>query len=76
VSLAILLASPAVVLAGDKAKGTVAVVEEESVQIKGADGKTYEIDIAEVIAEDLETGDMVEYDIVSGKPVHVKKAKK
>jgi hypothetical protein len=76
VSLAVLVASPGFAPAADKASGTVVVVEEEVVRIKGSDGKTYELDVAEVIAEDLKTGDMVEYEIVSGKPIHVKKAKK
>lgn len=55
--------------------GTVVAVEEDVVRIKGADGKEYEVDLTIVAAEDLKTGDMVEYGIVNEKPVRVKKKK-
>ncbi|MEW6268011.1 MAG: hypothetical protein AB1689_01780 [Thermodesulfobacteriota bacterium] len=55
--------------------GTVVAVEEDVVRIKGADGKEYEVDATVVAAEDLKTGDTVEYAIVSEKPVRVKKKK-
>ncbi len=55
--------------------GTVVAVEEDVVRIKGSDGKEYEIDAVVVAAEDLKTGDMVEYAIVGEKPVRVKKKK-
>lgn len=55
--------------------GTVVAVEEEVVKIKGADGKEYEVDLTIVAAEDLKTGDMVEYGIVNEKPTRVKKKK-
>jgi len=55
--------------------GTVVAVEEEVVRIKGADGKEYEIDLTIVAAEDLKTGDVVEYGLANEKPVRVKKKK-
>jgi len=58
-----------------KASGTVVVVEKEVVQIKGADGKTYQVKIVDVIEKNLKTGDMVEYEVVEGKPVKVSKKK-
>ena len=56
--------------------GTVTAVEEEVVRVKGADGKEYEIDLTVVAAEDLKTGDVVEYGLVNEKPVRVKKKAK
>ena len=41
--------------------------------MKGADGKTYRIKVEDIIAEDLKTGDIVEYELIEDKPVHVKK---
>jgi hypothetical protein len=58
-----------------KASGTVVVVEKEVVQIKGADGKTYQVKMVDVIEKNLKTGDMVEYEVVEGKPVKVAKKK-
>jgi hypothetical protein len=55
--------------------GTVTAVEEDVVRVKGADGKEYEIDLTVVAAEDLKTGDIVEYGLVNEKPVRVKKKK-
>lgn len=55
--------------------GTVVAVEEEVVRIKGADGKEYEVDLVIVAAEDLKTGDVVEYGLVNEKPTRVKKKK-
>jgi len=59
--------------AGKQQTGTVVAVEEDVVRFKGADGKEYEIDATIVAAEDLKTGDVVEYGIVDEKPVRVKK---
>ncbi len=56
--------------------GTVVVVVEEVATIKGTDGKTYQIKVADIMAEDLKTGDIVEYEIVEGKPVKAKKKAK
>ena len=56
-----------------KASGTVVVVEKEVVQIKGTDGKTYQVKMVDVIAENLKTGDMVEYEVIEGRPVKVAK---
>jgi hypothetical protein len=61
--------------AGAQQTGTVVAVEEDVVRIKGADGKEYEVDVVIVAAEDLKTGDMVEYGLVNEKPVRVKKKK-
>jgi len=55
--------------------GTVTAVDEEVVRIKGADGKEYQVDVTVVAAEDLKTGDVVEYGVVNEKPVRVKKKK-
>jgi len=71
--LAGLLLASTVSLAGEKAGGTVVAVAEDVVRIKGDDGKEYEIAVADVVAEDLKTGDMVEYEIAEGAPVNVKK---
>ena len=62
--------------AGAKASGTVTVVEKEVVVVKGADGKTYEIAAEKVVQENLKTGDFVEYEIIEGKPINVKKKAK
>jgi hypothetical protein len=58
-----------------KASGTVVVVEKEVVQIKGADGKTYQVKMVDVMEKNLKTGDMVEYEVIEGKPVKVAKKK-
>ena len=55
--------------------GTVTAVDEEVVRIKGADGKEYQVDVMVVAAENLKTGDVVEYGVVNEKPVRVKKKK-
>jgi hypothetical protein len=60
---------------GGQQTGTVVAVEEEVVRVKGADGKEYEVDAMIVAAEDLKTGDIVEYGVVNEKPVRVKKKK-
>ena len=62
--------------AGMKATGTITVVEKEVVVVKGADGKTYEIAAEKVVQENLKTGDIVEYEIIEGKPLNVKKKAK
>lgn len=54
-------------------EGTVVATDEDQWVIEGSDGNTYEITEEMVDAEDLQTGDMVEYDIVDESPVHVKK---
>lgn len=74
-ALAIVLLSSPMVRAQGKPTGTVIAVTEEVVKIKGADGKTYEIKAADVIAENLKTGDIVEYEIVEGLPVKAHKKK-
>jgi cold shock CspA family protein len=73
----LLLALPPA-FAADKGSGTVIAVDEEAdvFTIKGSDGKTYQVEAASVVAEDLKTGDMVEYDIVEAKPVKVQKKAK
>jgi hypothetical protein len=58
-----------------KASGTVVVVEKEVVQIKGADGKTYQVKMVDIIEKNLKTGDVVEYEVIEGKPVKVAKKK-
>jgi hypothetical protein len=58
-----------------KPSGTVVVVEKEVVQIKGADGKTYQVKMVDVIEKNLKTGDMVEYEVIEGRPVKVAKKK-
>ena len=62
--------------AGQKASGTVTAVQKEVVVVKGADGKTYEIVAEKVVTENLKTGDFVEYEIVEGKALNVKKKAK
>jgi len=71
----LLFASTLSLAAGESASGTIIAVEEEVVKITGNDGKEYEIAVADVVAEDLKTGDIVEYEIVEGKPVKVHKKK-
>lgn len=73
-SLTLIGAHPAA-LAAERQRGTVVSVGEEVVKIKGDDGKTYEIDAAVVAAENLKTGDIVDYGVVQGKPTAVKKKK-
>ena len=75
-ALAVVLFSSGVALAqGGKQTGTVIAVAEEVVKFKGADGKTYEVKVADVVGENLKTGDVVEYEIVEGKPVKTHKKK-
>jgi hypothetical protein len=71
VSSTLVLAQPATA----KPSGTVVAVETAVVKIKGADGKTYEVKMADVIEKNLKTGDMVEYEVIEGKPVKVAKKK-
>ena len=73
--LAFVLMSSTLALAADKANGTIVAVEETVVKLKGADGKVYEVKAADVVAENLKTGDIVEYEIVEGMPMKVKKKK-
>src|SRR4029453_15278075 len=76
VALAVVLFSSSLSLAqAPKASGTVGVVEKEVVQIKGADGKTYQVKMVDVMEKNLKTGDMVEYEVVEGKPGKVGKKK-
>lgn len=74
-ALAGVLFASTVSLAGETASGTIIAVAEDVVTIKADDGKEYEIAVADVVAEDLKTGDMVEYEIVEGEPVKVQKKK-
>lgn len=76
-ALAILLVTSTLALAaGQKASGTIVEVQKEVVVVKGADGKTYQIEAAKVVELNLKTGDIVEYEIVEGKPLNVKKKAK
>ena len=76
-ALAILLVASTLAFAGgQKNAGVIVAVTAEVITIKGADGKTYEIEAAKVVAEDPKTGDLVEYEIVEGKVLNVKKAMK
>ena len=76
VALAVVLFSSTLALAqATKPSGTVVAVETAVVKIKGADGKTYEVKIADVVEKNLKTGDMVEYEVVEGRPVKVTKKK-
>jgi len=74
--LALFLIATTHALAADKASGVVGVVTEEVAEVKGADGKLYKIKVADIVAENLKTGDIVEYEVVEGAPVHVKKKAK
>ena len=71
----LLFASTVSLAAGESASGTVIAVDEEVATVKGDNGKEYEIAVTEVVAEDLKTGDIVEYEIVEEKPVKVHKKK-
>lgn len=71
----LLSASTVSLAAGESASGTIIAVDEEVVTVKGDNGKEYEIAVAEVVAEDLKTGDIVEYEIVEEKPIKVHKKK-
>lgn len=76
-ALAMLLVASTLALAGgQKMSGIVVAVEKEIVVVKGADGTTYEVEAEKVVAEDLKTGDMVEYEVVEGEVVNVKKPEK
>jgi hypothetical protein len=77
-ALAIVLFSSTLALAQTakpKPTGTVVAVETAVVQIKGDDGKTYQVKIADVIEKNLKTGDTVEYEVIEGRPVKVTKKK-
>ena len=54
-------------------EGTIIAAEEDQWIIEGSDGKTYEITDETVAAEDLKTGDTVEYEIVEENVVDIKK---
>ena len=76
-ALAVLFVASTLALAqGMKASGTVTVVEKEVVTVKGADGKTWQIAAEKVVQENLKTGDIVEYEVIEGKPLNVKKKAK
>lgn len=71
---AIILATSTLSLAaGPKQSGTIVVVTEGVADVKGADGNTYQVKVEDIIADNLKTGDVVEYDLIQGKPVHVAK---
>ncbi len=73
-ALAVLFVTSTLALAASqKMTGTVVAVEKEVVSIKGADGKTYQIEALKVVAENLKTGDTVEYELVEGKVQNAKK---
>ena len=74
--LAVLLAvslTPRAFAAGQKSTGTIVAIAEGVADVKGADGKSYKIKVEDIVAEDLKTGDMVEYEIVEGQPANAKK---
>ena len=76
-ALVIVLTAPTLGLAaGQKPSGTIVAVTEGVADVKGADGTVYKVKVEDIIAEDLKTGDVVEYDLIQGKPVHVKKPAK
>jgi len=76
-ALAVLFVTSTLALAqGMKASGTITAVEKEVVTVKGADGKTWQIEATKVVQENLKTGDIVEYEIIEGKPINVKKKAK
>jgi hypothetical protein len=76
-ALAVLFVTSTLALAqGMRASGTVTAVQKEVVVVKGADGKTWEIAAEKVVQENLKTGDIVEYEIIEGKPINVKKKAK
>ncbi len=76
-ALAVLLVTSTLALAaGQKMTGTVVAADAQIVKIQGADGKTYEIEAVKVVAENLKTGDTVEYEIVEGKVASAKKKAK
>ena len=76
-ALAVLFVTSTLALAaGQKMTGTVVAVEKDVVNIKGADGKTYQIEAVKVVAEDLKTGDAVEYEVIEGGKVQNAKKKK
>ncbi len=76
-ALAVLLvASTLALAAAQKLTGTVVAADAQIVKIQGADGKTYEIEAVRVAAENLKTGDTVEYEIVEGKVASAKKKAK
>ena len=76
-AFAVLFVASTLALAqGMKASGTVTVVTKEHVTVKGADGKEYKVDAAKVVQENLQTGDIVEYEVIEAKPVNVKKKAK
>ncbi len=73
-ALAVLFVTSTLALAaGQKLTGTVVAVEKDVVAIQGADGKTYQIEAVKVVAENLKTGDTVEYELVEGKVQTAKK---
>ena len=75
-ALAVLFVTSTLALAQGKASGTITAMEKEVVTVKGADGKTWQIEAARVVQENLKTGDIVEYEIVEGKLLNVKKKAK
>ncbi len=76
-ALAVLLvASTLALAAAQKLTGTVVAADAQIVKIQGADGKTYEIEAVTVAAENLKTGDTVEYELVEGKVASAKKKAK
>ena len=76
-AFAVLFVASTLALAqGMKASGTVTAVQKEVVVVKGADGKTWEIAAEKVVQENLKTGDFVEYEIIEGKPINVKRKAK
>ena len=80
ITLTVLLVSATPLLAASDQKsssGTIIEVDMEGGKytVKDYDGKVYELDKTYITEENLKTGDAVEYEIVEGKPVHVRKKK-
>ena len=80
ITLTVLLVSSAPLLAANDQKSSSGTIMEVDVQggkytVQDYNGKVYELDKAYITEENLKTGDTVEYEIVEGKPVHVRKKK-
>lgn len=80
-TLTALLVTTAPLLAATEHKSSSGTIIEVDVQggkytVKDHDGKVYELDKTYITEENLKTGDTVEYDLIEGKPAHVKRKNK
>ena len=76
VALAVLFVASALALAaGQKMSGEVIAVEEAIVTLQGADGQTYEVEVDKEVIADLKTGTVVEFELVDGEVMNLKKKK-